>query len=88
MAGETIIDQKEQSPSPGEKATGSNRAVGRKCPGYLFGDHIPTVGESTRGMGVARPVAPVRTALDEEAIFAITGDATVPEALVATQGTG
>lgn len=62
--------------------------MGRNRPEYLFGDYIPTMGKSTRGVGVPRPVAPVRTALDEEAIFAITRYATVPEALVAAKGAG
>ena len=82
MAVESVLDQKEQSPSPGEKATGSNRAVGRKCPGDLFGDHIPAIGQATRRVGMKRRVAPVRAALDEEAILKVTSNTTVPEALV------
>ena len=54
----------------------------------LFSDDIPAMGKATSRMGMTRPVAPVRAALDEEAIFTITGDATVPEALVAAECPG
>ena len=55
---------------------------------YLFGDHVPALGDASGRVGVTRPVAPVRSTFDEEAVLAITWDSSVPEALVAAECPG
>ena len=53
----------------------------------LFSDDIPAMGKVTSRVGMTRPVAPVRAALDEESILQVTSDTSVPETLVSTKCT-